>query len=195
MNRSRVPCLVFLLLVGMSLMAEARVLPDKPYRTYLRRRISPTDPDLEIIEVKKVYFERRPKKVIVRMDEDEMDWRILCDFEPQRKECKYYLRKGIGCLSGAPSTTTTTSTSTTTTTTTTELPKLPVLEEETDAESQEEETTPVYDDSYVALDEDDGEGYEDEADGRADYEEEKDDYMNAFGSGGSIGYNDQSALE
>ncbi|KAH8272775.1 hypothetical protein KR026_011224 [Drosophila bipectinata] len=111
MSRSLIPVLV--LLVGLSCLVEARFLPDKPHRTYVRRRPSPTDPDVEIIEVRKVYYERRPrKKVILPLDEDELDWRIRCDFDPSLAECR-----GV-----APSTPTRPPKTTTTTTTTTPRP-------------------------------------------------------------------------
>ncbi|KAH8317095.1 hypothetical protein KR074_010107 [Drosophila pseudoananassae] len=111
MSRSLIPVLV--LLVGLSCLVEARFLPDKPHRTYVRRRPSPTDPDVDIIEVRKVYYERRPrKKVVVQLDEDELDWRIRCDFNPSLTECR-------GVAPGAPTTPPKTTTSTTTTTTTT----------------------------------------------------------------------------
>lgn len=120
MSRSLIPLLV--LLVGLSCLVEARFLPDKPHRTYVRRRPSPTDPDLEIIEVRKVYYERRPKKkVLAPLDEDELDWRIRCDFDPSLMECR-----GVAPVSSTrppTTTTTTTSTSTTTTSTTTTTPR------------------------------------------------------------------------
>ncbi|KAH8323837.1 hypothetical protein KR067_006098, partial [Drosophila pandora] len=122
MSRSLIPLLV--LLVGLSCLVEARFLPDKPHRTYVRRRPSPTDPDLEIIEVRKVYYERRPKKkVMAPLDEDELDWRIRCDFDPSLMECRGVAPASSTRPPTTTTSTTTTSTSTTTTSTTTTTPR------------------------------------------------------------------------
>lgn len=85
MSRSLV-LILLLALSGLELL-QARSLPDRPHRRLIRRRISPTNPDEEIIEVKDVYIVRRPKKVVAPIDEEEMDWRIRCDFNPKLDEC------------------------------------------------------------------------------------------------------------
>ncbi|KAH8238608.1 hypothetical protein KR032_011464 [Drosophila birchii] len=126
MSRSHI-LILLLALSGLELL-QARSLPDRPHRRYIRRRILPTNPDVEIVEVKDVYLIQRPKKVVTTIDEDEMDWRIRCDFNPSLDECGFF---------SAPSTTTTTTTSTTTTTTTTEMPVIP--------ETTEPESEPEYD--------------------------------------------------
>ncbi|XP_016954623.1 proteoglycan 4 [Drosophila biarmipes] len=112
---SRSPLLILLLLaVCCPEILQARSLPEGGRHRFVRRRVSPDDPDLEIIEVKEVYFVRRPKKVVVPLDEDEMDWRIRCDFEPNLPECRNSAKK--------PAVTPTTKATTTTTTTTTQAP-------------------------------------------------------------------------
>ncbi|KAH8303366.1 hypothetical protein KR059_009320 [Drosophila kikkawai] len=202
MSRSLV--LILLLALSSLELLQARSLPDRPHRRYIRRRVSPTNPDVEIVEVRDVYLIQRPKKVVTTIDEDELDWRIRCDFNPSLDEC-------------APSTTSTTSTSsTTTTTTTTELPVLaestepePEYDEEpeeetetqpeteTKTETQPEPEEPDYEaqpnpEENIELEEDNG---DDDIDGDEDEPEDADDddtdTNNEEGSS-FIGFNDQS---
>ncbi|SPP78016.1 uncharacterized protein LOC117580776 [Drosophila guanche] len=71
------------------LQAHGAPLPEKSHKRWVRRRVSRYDPDLEIVEVKDVYFVRRPKKVVTNpISENEMDRRMRCDFEPHRSECQ-----------------------------------------------------------------------------------------------------------
>ncbi|XP_037724763.1 coiled-coil domain-containing protein 80 [Drosophila subpulchrella] len=116
MSRSSI---LILLLLGVSCLEilQARSLPEGERHRFVRRRISPDDPDLEIIEVKEVYYVRRPKKVVVPLDEDEMDWRIRCDFEPKLPECRHLIKKPV--VAPTTKTTTTTTQAPTSTTTTT----------------------------------------------------------------------------
>ncbi|KAI8033775.1 proteoglycan 4 [Drosophila gunungcola] len=113
MNTSR--SLLAILLLGFSCLEnlQARSLPDGERHRFVRRRISPDDPDLEIIEVKEVYYVRRPKKVVIPLEEDEIDWRIRCDFEPNLPECRDLVKN---VAPSRPTTTTTTTTKAPTTT-------------------------------------------------------------------------------
>ncbi|XP_002134547.2 eukaryotic translation initiation factor 4 gamma [Drosophila pseudoobscura] len=91
MNRSLAIILLVIICCGSLELLQARSvpLPDGPHRRYVRRRVSRNDPDLEIVEVRNVYFVRRPKKVVTHpIGEEEMDKRMRCDFEPHRSECK-----------------------------------------------------------------------------------------------------------
>lgn len=82
--------LFLILLLGISCLEifQARSLLEGRKQRFVRRRISPDDPDLEIIEVKDVYYRKRPKKLVVQLDDDELNWKIRCDFDPSHPECK-----------------------------------------------------------------------------------------------------------
>ncbi|XP_039499689.1 uncharacterized protein YGR130C [Drosophila santomea] len=113
--------LFLILLLGISCLeiSQARSLPEQKRQRYVRRRISPDNPDLEIIEIKEVFYVRRPKKVVVPLDSAELDWRIRCDFDPSLPECGDYLKKPVAATRPPTTTTTTTAAPTTTTTSTT----------------------------------------------------------------------------
>ncbi|XP_034663136.1 probable serine/threonine-protein kinase mps1 isoform X1 [Drosophila subobscura] len=107
MNRSL--AILLLAIIGCGslelLQAHGAPLPEKSHKRWVRRRVSRYDPDLDIVEVKDVYYVRRPKKVVTNpISEDEMDRRMRCDFEPDRSECQ-----GLShSTSPAPPTTSTT---------------------------------------------------------------------------------------
>ncbi|XP_043659512.1 zinc metalloproteinase nas-14 [Drosophila teissieri] len=119
--------LFLILLLGISCLElhQARSLPEHKRQRFVRRRISPDDPDLEIIEVKEVYYVRRPKKVVVPLDDDELDWRIRCDFDPSLAECVDYVKKPVAATRPPTTTTTTTTAAPTTTTSTTTTTRRP----------------------------------------------------------------------
>ncbi|XP_017012851.2 PH domain-containing protein DDB_G0287875 [Drosophila takahashii] len=118
MSRSLFLILLVLAFFGPGIL-QARSLPEGQSHRFVRRRISPHDPDLEIIEVKEVYYVRRPKKVVVPLDEDELDRRIRCDFEPSLAECRDLTKKPVAPKRLPTTTTTTTTTEAPTTSTTT----------------------------------------------------------------------------
>ncbi|KAH8346048.1 hypothetical protein KR084_009034 [Drosophila pseudotakahashii] len=201
MNRS---LFLILLVLGVSgpAILQARSLPEGQSHRFVRRRISPDDPDLEIIEVKEVYYVRRPKKVVIPLDEDELDRRIRCDFEPSLVECRDLIKKPVAPT--RPPTTTTTTTTTeapTTSTTTTPRTTTTTTQEPLRDESMErsirfteeivEEPSP---DDDIALAEDDGEGndYEDPKDQEDDLEDMYDANPNP-GETHSIGAHDDGS--
>ncbi|XP_020802083.1 chitinase 3 [Drosophila serrata] len=214
MSRSLI-LILLLALTGLEVL-QARSLPDRPHRRYIRRRVSPTNPDVEIVEVKDVYLIQRPKKVVTTIDEDEMDWRIRCDFNPSLDECKGLVKKTVPATKTTtttlrPRTTTTTpkpilddcefnptlekcapsTTTTSTTTSTTDSTTTSTTTSTTEMPEPDYEATPNPEDD-IELAEDTG---DDDFDTEIDYTDDTDDDdtdINNEEETRSIGYNDPS---
>lgn len=68
------------------------------FKRYVRHRPSRQHPELEVYEVRELYYVRRstppptttlrPKKINIRLSQADIDRRIRCDFNPNLIECE-----------------------------------------------------------------------------------------------------------
>ncbi|XP_017851250.1 poly(A) polymerase [Drosophila busckii] len=121
------------------------------YKRYHRRRPVPNRDDLEMLELREVFYVRRPApttpKPIRRLSDEQFDLRIKCDFNPALPECWSLISSSSTTTTTpratATTTSTTTSSSSSTTTSTTQLPILPEPEVEFESEPETSVSTQI----------------------------------------------------